>query len=166
MASLTDTVVTNQYADRSMGVNFEWWQYTIDCGTTGDEWSLVTLLVPSNILDGFVESAVLFTLPPAATIRALGAIRERASLRIRYGGQINAPSLAPFFAVSEEIANWSENDPANEQVWIAEFKNLPRVHITRNDQLQLSFPPVDGNSTPTADARLHLGVSVEKYTKR
>ncbi len=163
MAVLTDTARTIHYADRRTGQ--EWWQYEVDCGTTGDEWSLVNLLVPSNVLDCEVKEVVLRTINAPATARTI-TTRERASIAFNKGAGIASAIMSPMVLVSDEIADYSVGFGAAADAWVAKWVVPPHMWIGRDDFLTLVFPPTDANGTPTADAICFLAVNAVNYTKR
>ncbi len=166
MASLADLEVSAIFADRRGRVNREYFFYGIDVGTTGDEWSTIDLLIPSNILEAVITHAVVRSQNTPATVRDMDAQRERALLSMRYGAQDGPPILSPVMAVSEPITNCSVSSVTLGNNWLGQFVIRQPMLVTRRDNIQLVFPPTDDNATPTADAEFFMTLEVLKYTKR
>ncbi len=165
MANIANSARTTFAADRRN--NNEYWQYVLDMGTQGDEWSTVNLIIPQNVLDGLLFSVVVETRNAPATARDLDAQRERWSLSVNRGGQLANAVLSPRVVIGDNISNWNVGVGAvATDGWISRGEIREPIWFGRDDLFAMVIPPTDASSTPTADAVVWLGVQNLKYTKQ
>ncbi len=165
MATIADTVRTQFVADRRTAL--EWWQYVMDVGTTGDEWSIFNLVLPDDVMDALVVDIVVETRNAPATARDLASENQRCSVSVNRGRQLATAVLAPRVAISEPISEWNVGvGAAGTDGWTAKFAPFKPFWIGMDDHLTVICPPVDASGTPTADAVVWLAVEAVKYSKR
>jgi len=138
--------------------------FSIDAGTTGDEWSRFQLLMPANILEAYVEHCMVRAAGAITTLHAVdsNSLREVGQLFVSSEG---AGGVIRDVRISQPLAGFGIISAAPGNLWICVWP-LVNVHVTRNDSIEILVPPSDDSGSPTGDYDCTITLRDVKYTKK
>ncbi len=161
MGTLTATVV-------ELGVDLgnKRYAYSGSATATSFQWNNVLFPLPTDILEGYIESVYISTFGQA-TVHAFdgGDSKERVRCLLRKGGNVGN---TPYIWLSDPISNANiDVDSAVPDNWQAQAVPPQRLHCTERDQLEFVCPPADDNSgAPTGAYSIIVMMYVPLKSKR